>query len=75
MTKHTFKAYDTAGRMVLSTWTRVPVAYLSERAAFQRRLNSDGQLSHVDICSSDPKEPLVRLMPRKIARPQLTVVR
>lgn len=69
MTKHTFKAYDARGRLILSTWTRVPAAYALERAAFQARINR-AELSHVDIWSSDPHEPMQRLRPR----PKLMVV-
>jgi hypothetical protein len=71
MTKHTFRAYDLHGRLVLSTWTRVPAAYEAECAAFQARLNR-AELARVDIWSSDPHEPMRRLEPR--ARPQLSLV-
>lgn len=71
MTKHTFKAYDVRGRLVLSTWTRVPAAYAAECAAFQSRLNRL-ELARVDIWSSDPREPMRRLLPR--SKPQLSVV-
>lgn len=72
MAKHTFKAYDRHGYLVASTWTRVPAAYAAECAAFQARLNR-GELTRVDIWSSDPHEPMRRLRPRE--RPQLSVVR
>lgn len=71
MTKHTFKAYDARGHLILSTWTRVPAAYEAERAAFQARLDRF-ELARVDIWSSDPHEPMRRLHPR--ARPHLAVV-
>lgn len=71
MTKHTFKAYDARGRLILSTWTRVPAAYEAECAAFQARLNRN-ELLHVDIWSSDPHEPMRRLHPH--VRPHLAVV-
>ena len=72
MTKHTFKAYDARGCLILSTWTRVPAAYEAERAVFQARLDRF-ELAYVDISSSDPHEPMQRLTARQ--RPQLAVVR
>jgi hypothetical protein len=71
MTKHTFKAFDRHGYLVASTWTRVPAAYAAECAAFQARLNR-GELSRVDVWSSDPHEPMRRLHPRE--RPHLSIV-
>jgi len=71
MTKHTFKAYDARGRLVLSTWTRAPGAYTAECAAFQSRLNRF-ELARVDISSSDPHEPMRSLLPRP--KPHLSVV-
>lgn len=71
MTKHTFRAFDLVGRLVLSTWTRVPAAYTAECAAFQARLNRN-ELSRVDIWSSDPHEPMRSLLPRP--RAHLSVV-
>lgn len=71
MTKHTFKAYDRHGILVVSTWTRAPAAYAMECAAFQARLNR-GELERVDVWSTDPHEPMRRLRARE--RPKLTIV-
>jgi hypothetical protein len=71
MTKHTFRAYDIRGRFVVSTWTRAPSTYAYQCAAFQSQLNR-GELSRVDVWSSDPHEPARSLLPR--SRPHLSVV-
>jgi hypothetical protein len=62
--KHTFKAYDQHGRFVLSTWTKIESAYAVECAAFQARLDR-GELSRVDVFSTDPYESNRTMRPRR----------
>jgi hypothetical protein len=70
LTKHTFKAYDHRGKLVLSTWTKAPCSYAVECAAFQTRLDR-GELSRVDVFSNDPHEENRTMRGR---RAKLTVV-
>jgi hypothetical protein len=63
VTKHTFKAYDHYGKLVLSVWTRAPGSYAAERAAFQARLDRF-ELGHVDVASDDPHEENYRMRAR-----------
>ena len=62
MKKHTFKAYNSRGQLVLSTFTYAPVTYQVEKDVYQKRLNR-GDFAHVTIASSDPMEIDEKLIP------------